>query len=587
MTTVTPLGQAKTDPGSAAAAPAVPPAPPLVHPTAEVEPGAVVGTGTRVWHHCQVRTGALIGRECVLGKNVFVDGGVTVGDRVKIQNNVSLYRGVRLADEVFVGPAAVFTNDLRPRSAGEWQALNTTVHDGASIGAGATIVCGTEIGARAMVGAGAVVTRSVLPHQLVTGNPARPRGWVCRCGTVVSRAATPPPDLDCGACADDPSGAGLADGGAVRSDESRHRVRISAPMLGADEEAAVIAVLRSGRLAAGPRVAEFERAFAAAHGSAHAIAVSSGTTALIAALRAYDIGPGDEVITAPLTFGATLSALLEVGATARFADVGDDFLLDPAAVAEAITPQTRAIMPVHLYGLPADMPELTLLAERHGLAVIADAAQAHGALVAGQSVGAASTATFSLYGSKNITCGEGGVVTTEDDRIADRLRLIRNHGMRDAYEHVMPGSNYRLTEMQAAIASVQLGRLPEINRRRAAHAARLTAGLAGIPGLVTPRQPDGRLHVWHQYTIRLTSHAPADRQTLIKALDQENVEARVFYPRLVFDYDCYRDHPRIIRGDTPRADLMTGEVLSLPVHPGLTDADLDHVVTTVRQALGV
>ena len=319
---------------------------------------------------------------------------------------------------------------------------------------------------------------------------------------------------------------------------------------------------------------------------AHAVAVSNGTVALIAALRAHGIGPGDEVITAPLTFGATLNALLEVGATARFADIGEDFLLDPAAVATAITPRTRAIVPVHLYGLAADMPQITRLAAQHQLLVIADAAQAHGAQIAGQSVGAASTATFSLYGSKNITCGEGGVVTTSDAQIAERLRLIRNHGMRDPYEHLMPGSNYRLTEIQAAIATVQLNRLPEINRRRAANVARLTAGLADIPGLITPRQPAGRMHVWHQYTIRLTGEARADRDATITALHQAGIEARVFYPRLVFDHDCYRDHPRIVRGDTPKAELISGQVLSLPVHPGLTSADLDHIVETVRQAQG-
>ncbi|WP_354637075.1 DegT/DnrJ/EryC1/StrS family aminotransferase [Kitasatospora camelliae] len=364
-----------------------------------------------------------------------------------------------------------------------------------------------------------------------------------------------------------------------------HRIRISEPQLGVEEETAVLAVLRSGRLTSGPRVEEFERAFAAAHGVAHAVAVSNGTTALVAALRAHDIGPGDEVITTPLTFGATLNALLEVGATARFADVDDDFLLDPAAVAAAITPRTCAIMPVHLYGLPADMPDITRLADHHRLTVIADAAQAHGARVAGQSVGAASTATFSMYGSKNITCGEGGVVTTPDARIADRLRLIRNHGMRNRYEHLLAGSNYRLTEMQAAIGSVQLGRLPEINRRRAAHAARLTAGLEGVPGLITPRRPADRLHVWHQYTVRLTDDARAGRDEVIEALDRAGIEARVFYPRLAFDHDCYRDHPRIARGDTPRAELVTRQVLSLPVHPRLTDTDLDRVIDTVRQTL--
>ncbi|TDU03446.1 dTDP-4-amino-4,6-dideoxygalactose transaminase [Streptomyces sp. 846.5] len=577
MTTTPTTGHRTPDRNAATTPPQPLISPPLVHPTAEVEPGASVGAGTRIWHHAQVRAGAVIGLQCVLGKNVFVDDGVVVGDLVKIQNNVSLYRGVQLADEVFVGPAAVFTNDLRPRATGPWQVLATKVHQGASIGANATIVCGIEIGERAMVGAGAVVTRPVLPHQLVAGNPARPRGWVCGCGTVISRAATPPARLDCDSCATD---------AANPPARKRNRIRMGMPQLGTEEESAVLAVIRSGRLTCGPRVEEFERAFAAAHGAANAVAVSNGTMALVAALRAHGISTGDEVITSPLTFAGTLSALLEAGTTVRFADIGDDFLLDPGAVAAAITPRTRAVMPVHLYGLPADMTAITELAEQHRITVIADAAQAHGALVAGRSVGAASTAAFSLYGSKNITCGEGGVVTTTDDEVADRLRLIRNHGMRGRYEHLMPGSNYRLTELQAAIATVQLGRLPEINRRRAAHAAQLTAGLADLPGLITPRQPADRLHAWHQYTVRLTGEAQIGRDALITALERDDIEASVFYPRLVFDYDCYREHPRIVRDAVPRAELASTQVLSLPVHPGLTTADLDRVVISVRRALG-
>ena len=179
------------------------------HPTV-IEPGAQIGADTRVWHHAHVRAGAVIGSGCVLGKNVFVDAGAVIGDRCKIQNNVSVYTGVVLGSDVFVGPSAVFTNDLRPRaSVAEWTVTPTAVHDGASIGANATIVCGTVLGRSAMVAAGSVVTRDVAPHQLVAGNPARHHGWVCACGEVVSRAAERPADLRCpahrGGAADDRS----------------------------------------------------------------------------------------------------------------------------------------------------------------------------------------------------------------------------------------------------------------------------------------------------------------------------------------------------------------------------------------------
>lgn len=184
------------------------PHPAAAHETAVIEPGAQIGAGTRVWHHAHVRAGAVIGSGCVLGKNVFVDAGAVIGDRCKIQNNVSVYTGVVLGSDVFVGPSAVFTNDLRPRaSAGGWTVTPTAVHDGASIGANATIVCGTVLGRAAMVAAGSVVTRDVAPHQLVAGNPARHHGWVCACGEVVSRAVERPADVRCpghgGGTADD------------------------------------------------------------------------------------------------------------------------------------------------------------------------------------------------------------------------------------------------------------------------------------------------------------------------------------------------------------------------------------------------
>jgi acetyltransferase-like isoleucine patch superfamily enzyme len=171
-----------------------------VHDSAEVERGASIGAGTRVWRRAHIRTGASIGRDCNIGANVFVDAHVLIGDRVKIQNNVSVYEGVELADESFVGPAAVFTNDVNPRATGEWQLTPTFVRKGASVGANATVICGVELGEHCLVGAGAVVTKSVLPHQLVLGNPARAAGWVCRCGAVVSRAAERPTDLTCETC---------------------------------------------------------------------------------------------------------------------------------------------------------------------------------------------------------------------------------------------------------------------------------------------------------------------------------------------------------------------------------------------------
>ena len=355
--------------------------------------------------------------------------------------------------------------------------------------------------------------------------------------------------------------------------------------MGADEESAVIEVLRSGRLAQGPKVEEFENLFADAHDSAFAVAVCNGTMALVAAMQALDLEPGDEVVTSPFSFVATLNAILETGATARFADVGDDLCLDPESVKALIGPRTRAILPVHLYGLPADMTALSEIARRHDLTIIEDAAQAHGARVGDRPVGNFGMACFSLYATKNITAGEGGVITTNDESKAERLRLLRNQGMRGRFEFVIAGHNYRMTELQAALAIPQMRRIDEITRHRRANAARLSEGLAGLRGLRLPFEPPGRTHVFHQYTVRVEEGAVCDRGQLAKRLQNSGVESGIYYPRLMHDYDCYRNNPLVSKDMTPRAELAATEVLSLPVHQHLSDADVDQVVVAVRTAL--
>jgi dTDP-4-amino-4,6-dideoxygalactose transaminase len=291
------------------------------------------------------------------------------------------------------------------------------------------------------------------------------------------------------------------------------------------------------------------------------------------------------VITTPFSFVATLNAILEAGATVRFADIGPDFNLDPETVESLIGPRTKALMPVHLYGLPTDMAALTALADRHGLTIIEDAAQAVGAAVGDRPVGSFGIGCFSLYATKNITSGEGGVITTDDDAVADRLRLLRNQGMRARYQYEIAGHNYRMTDLQAAVALPQMNRLAEVNRARAANAEHLTAGLAGLPGLITPAVRPGRTHVWHQYTVRVTPETSLTRDRLATSLADAGVGTGIYYPRLMHDYPCYTSDPRVRADDpTPMAAEITREVLSLPVHPTLSDNDLDRVVDAVRRA---
>lgn len=354
-----------------------------------------------------------------------------------------------------------------------------------------------------------------------------------------------------------------------------------------DAEALVLEVLRSGVIAQGPMVLRLEELVASAAGVPHAVAVNSGTTALVAALQVLDLRPGDEVITSPFTFVATLNAILQAGATARFADIDEhDFCVDPAAVAAQLGPRTRVLMPVHLYGQPADMPSLTRLAGEHGLAMVEDAAQALGASVAGRPAGSFGLGCFSLYATKNVTTAEGGVITTGDAGLADRLRVLRNQGMRQRYQYELAGNNYRMTDLHAAVGIPQLRRLAEINATRQRNAEVLSKGLSDVAGLRVPLVRPDRTHVWHQYTVLVTGETGVDRDTLAAALTERGIGNGIYYPRTVFDYDCYRQHPGVVAADVPVAERIAGQALSLPVHPALSEADLGTIVSTVREVLG-
>lgn len=361
-------------------------------------------------------------------------------------------------------------------------------------------------------------------------------------------------------------------------------IPISTVRLGPEVEAGVLEVLRSGIVAQGPVVAEFERRFAELVGAEHAVAVNNGTTALVAAIEALELKPGDEVVTSPFTFIATLNAILQAGATVRFGDIRtDDFGLDPASVRAQITDRTRVLLPVHLYGQGADMPALMAIAEEFDLAVVEDAAQAHGATVDGRGVGTFGTGCFSFYATKNLTTGEGGMVTTNDGELAGRLRVLRNQGMRARYEYLMAGHNYRLTDLQAALVLPQLDHYPRQLEARRRNAAALSERLAGIPGVVLPSELPGRGHVWHQYTILLPR--AVDRSGFVDALAAAGVGSGVYYPRPVYDYDAYRSRADVIVSPTPVAEDAARRCVSLPVHQHLEPGDLDVIATAVRTVL--
>jgi len=358
-------------------------------------------------------------------------------------------------------------------------------------------------------------------------------------------------------------------------------IPISKPFIGDDEKQAVMEVLDSGMLAQGPRTAQLEEKFAEVCGTKHAVATSCGTTALHVALLAHNIAEGDEVITTPFTFQASINSILFVGARPIFVDIEEDtFNIDPSLIERAISPRTKAIMPVHLYGYVCNMDAIMEIAGRHNLAVIEDAAQAVGAELRGQRAGSFGTGCFSLYATKNVMSGEGGMITTGDEQIAQRCRMIRNHGMQRRYYHEMLGYNFRMTDLHAAIGLVQLGRLEEFTSRRAANAAYLSANISSVK---TPAVREGYRHVWHQYTIRVSgSGGSATRDVAVKQLNDAGVGTGIFYPIPAHKQAYLRDHG-VEDVSLPVAEQLANEVISLPVHPQLSQADLETIAREVNK----
>jgi perosamine synthetase len=351
------------------------------------------------------------------------------------------------------------------------------------------------------------------------------------------------------------------------------------PDIGEEEVAAVSEVLRSGMIAQGKRVAELEERWADYVGVKHAIAVANGTLALMSIYAGLELGPGDEVITVSHSFNATGSAVLSTGATPVFIDIeADTYDMDADLIEAAITPRTKAICPVHLFGLPADLAAIGAIAEKHGLALVEDACQAHGALFEGRRVGSFGHGAFSLYGTKNMTTGEGGFVTTDDDRLADWIRLYRNQGMRVRYYHDILGYNFRMTDIGAAIGLVQLDKLERNTERRRAIARRYDEGFAGTD-IVIPLVPDGRSHVYHQYTVDVGE----SRDAIVDELTAAGIGTGVFYPVPVHRQAYILE--RGIHADLPVTDRAARRSVSLPMFPTLSEADQAIVIDAVRSAV--
>jgi dTDP-4-amino-4,6-dideoxygalactose transaminase/acetyltransferase-like isoleucine patch superfamily enzyme len=503
--------------------------------------------------------------ECEIGDNsrigtfVEVQKRAKIGRNVKVSSHTFICEGVTIEDDVFIGHNVSFINDRYPRAtangrlqtADDWHCVPTLVKRGASIGTSATILCGVTIGENAIVGAGSVVTEDVPANTIVAGVPARVRRSVN--GPAAPSAATVVPFVD------------------LKTQYAELRPEI---------QAALNRVLDSGAYILGEEVAAFEREFAAYSGAEFGIALNSGTSALHLALLAAGIGPGDEVITVPFTFVASVAAILYAGARPVLVDVEPRSLtMDPGRLERAIGPRTRAIMPVHLYGQPADMDGIMAVARRHRLTVIEDAAQAHGAEYRGRRAGSiGDLGCFSFYPGKNLGAyGEGGLVVTNSAEYAKTIRMLRDWGQERKYHHVLRGFNYRMEGFQGAILRVKLKRLEAWTESRRAHAARYDELLAGA-GVTRPvASPDTR-HVYHVYAVRTRR-----RDELQRELQAAGVQTGIHYPIPVHLQPAYADlgyGP----GDFPESERAAAEVLSLPMFPEMTAEQQSIVVDAIRSA---
>lgn len=352
-------------------------------------------------------------------------------------------------------------------------------------------------------------------------------------------------------------------------------IDIADPAIGDEEIEAVVRVLKDGQLADGPEVRSFEEAFASYVGADHGVATSNGTTALHAALVGLGVGEGDRVLTSPFSFIASANSIRLAGAEVDFVDIDPEtYNMDVDALEARLAAGERvdAVVPVHIFGLPADMPRVMELAEQYEFRVLEDAAQAHGATIDGRMVGGfGDAAAFSFYPTKNMTTGEGGMVTTSDEDVAERTARFVNHGRIGTYEHSEVGHNFRLTSMAAAIGRVQLERLPEFVAARQENAARYDERLDDAP-VVTPRVPAGYTHAYHQYTIRVP-----DRDGLADHLESEGIGTGVYYPKAINAQPAYAD----LGTEMPAAERAAAEVLSLPVHPRVSRADVDRVADAI------
>jgi perosamine synthetase len=372
----------------------------------------------------------------------------------------------------------------------------------------------------------------------------------------------------------------------------RELIKINEPILGKEEIDAVVAVLKSGTLTnksgAGPKVLEFEREFAKFIGVKHAIAVSTGTAALHCALLAVGVRSGDDVLIPSFTFAGTGTPVLLCGSKPIFADVrSETYCVSPEDVEGAISRRTKAMIPVHLYGLSCDMDPIMEIARQRGITVIEDAAQAHGGEYKQRKAGSlGDMACFSFYSGKNMTTGEGGMVTTNDDDLAQAVKMIRTHGEERPYWVSRIGNNYHMTELAAAMGVTQLRKLPEFLEKRRQNARILTEQLGSSGKLALPTEPEGTKHAWYLYTVRLRGANAGRRNKIVEKIRDKNIEAAIYYETPLHLLPLYKEVAGVRKGSLPETERTARQVFSLPIHAGLRSEEMSYVGDTVKRIVG-
>jgi len=556
----------------------------FIHHTSEVDDGVSIGKGTKIWHFSHIMADTHVGENCNIGQNVVAGPDVFIGNNCKIQNNVSVYKGVRLEDDVFCGPSMVFTNVFNPRAHIKRmdEARPTLVKKGASLGANCTIVCGVTIGRYAFIGAGAVVTKDVPDHALVVGNPASQTGWICECGEKLDQ------EMICSVCGKDLNHI------VVREKETdiffvdlAAQQRKILPAI----EKNIKTVLKHGKYIMGPEVGRLEKKLADFVQVRHAITCASGTDALLMALMAYGIGPGDAVFTSPFTFVATAEVISLLGATPVFIDIDPDSFnisckklehsVQSVIKSKGLTP--KAVIPVDLFGLPCDYDQINKLALKYDLLVIEDAAQSFGAEYKNRKAGSlGNLGCTSFFPAKPLGCyGDGGAVFTDSHDIAQQLSSIRIHGKgKDKYDNVRIGLNARMDTLQAAILLPKLEIFFWELKARQQKAQNYSELLSRAKiNLQLPKFFPESKSSWAQYSILAKDENM--RHVIQQSFSKKNIPWAVYYPaplhlQAAFSYLGYK------KGDFPVAEDCSARIFSIPMHPYLTRKDQSIICDTLN-----